>query len=47
MLSDTDACVAKTLALCLKKKENCYWTDEWYKGRPNCTYEDQMDIKVD
>jgi len=35
MLSDTDAaCVAKTLALCLKKKNNCHWTDEWHKGRP-------------
>jgi hypothetical protein len=47
MLSDTDACVAKILALWLKKKSNCYWTDEWYKGRPHGTYEDHMDIKVD
>ena len=48
MLSGTDAaCVAKTLALCLKKKKNCHCTDEWYKGRPHCIYENHMDIKVD
>jgi hypothetical protein len=40
MITDTHApCVAIALGLCLKKEKHRRWIQEWYKRRPQYTFE--------